>query len=46
MKILVQETPFDSVEDVVARIPLASVEMRDIPRIFQNVITPCGKEVV
>ncbi|GBM80661.1 hypothetical protein AVEN_209856-1 [Araneus ventricosus] len=37
MNTLVYEIPFDSVEDIVAHISVASGEMRDMLGIFQNV---------
>ncbi|GBM70390.1 hypothetical protein AVEN_12218-1 [Araneus ventricosus] len=37
MKILVYETPVDSVENAVARISVAAGEIRDTPGMFQNV---------
>ena len=44
MKKLEYGTPFDNAEDLVARIAIAAGEIRDMPRIFQNVrISMCRR---
>ena len=39
MKSLVYDTPVDNAEELVARIAEAAGEIRDMPGVFQNVLT-------